>query len=181
MGPERVRGWRRDWQERTKLQRIDLYTRVTLCLLPWVFLLSWGLMPLGAILDRGPGAVALGAAFFALNVVQCVLSNRNVGPAFAHYRGAEPFPPRRLRLPAVLLAAATGLLVALAAVDAVSEAGLALLVLDLPLAFATPYVLLVPVRTYLLRSAAFAAAVVALLAAVGVPGGLLFGASLSLA
>ncbi|ARF77244.1 sensor histidine kinase [Kitasatospora albolonga] len=181
IGPERVRGWRRDWQERTKLQRIDLYTRVTLCLLPWVFLLSWGLMPLGAILDRGPGAVALGAAFFALNVMQCVLSNRNVGPAFAHYRGAEPFPPRRLRLPAVLLAAATGLLVALAAVDAVGEAGLALLVLDLPLAFATPYVLLVPVRTYLLRSAAFAAAVVALLAAVGVPGGLLFGASLSLA
>lgn len=176
----RVRGWRRGWQERTKLQRIDLYTRVTLCALPWVFLLSWGLMPLGVTLGRGPVAVSLGAAFFAVNAVQCVLSNRNVGPSFAHYRGTEPFPARRLRLPAALLAVQAGLLVALAAVGGVEEAGLVLLVLDLPLAFATPYVLLVPVRTYLLRCAVFAAVVVALLAAVGVPGGLLFGSALSL-
>ncbi|RBL86171.1 sensor histidine kinase, partial [Streptomyces cavourensis] len=115
----RVRGWRRGWQERTKLQRIDLYTRVTLCSLPWVFLLSWGLLPLGATLDHGPVAVALGAAFFTVNAVQCVLSNRNVAPAFAHYRGAEPFPPRRLRLPAALLAVLAGLLVALAAVGGI--------------------------------------------------------------
>lgn len=176
----RARGWRRGWQERTKLQRIDLYTRVTLCSLPWIFLVSWGLLPLGATLDDGPVAVALGAAFFAVNAVQCALSNLNVGPAFAHYRGAEPFPPRRLRLPAVLLAVLTGLLVALAGMGAIKEAGLALLVLDLPLAFTIPYVLLVPVRKFLLRCAAFAAVVMALLAVVGVPGGLLFGAALSL-
>ncbi|AXI72882.1 sensor histidine kinase [Streptomyces cavourensis] len=176
----RVRGWRRGWQERTKLQRIDLYTRVTLCSLPWVFLLSWGLLPLGATLDHGPVAVALGAAFFTVNAVQCVLSNRNVAPAFAHYRGAEPFPPRRLRLPAALLAVLAGLLVALAAVGGIDDPGLSLLVLDLPLAFTVPYVLLVPVRTYLLRCAAFAVVVLGLLAAVAAPAGLLFGAAVSL-
>ncbi|MFJ7062504.1 sensor histidine kinase [Streptomyces griseobrunneus] len=176
----RVRGWRRGWTERTKLQRIDLYTRVTLCALPWIFLVTWGLLPLGATLDRGPAAMALGGAFFVVNAVQCLLSNRNVSLSFAHYRGAEPFPMRRLRLPAALLAVLTGLLVALAAVGGIKDEGLALLVLDLPVAFTIPYVLLVPVRTYLLRCAAFAVVVVALLAAVGVPGGLLFGAALSL-
>ncbi|MET9942903.1 sensor histidine kinase, partial [Streptomyces halstedii] len=160
----RVRGWRRGWQERTKLQRIDLYTRLTLCALPWVFLVTWGLLPLGKALGQGPLPVSLAAAFLAVNAVQCVLSNRNVDTAFAHYRGVELFPLRRLRLPAVLLAVLTGLLVALAAVGGVGDAGLSLLVLDLPLAFATPYVLLVPVRTYLLRCAAYAVAVVALLA-----------------
>lgn len=176
----RVRGWRRGWQERTKLQRIDLYTRLTLCALPWVFLVTWGLLPLGKALGQGPLPVSLAAAFLAVNAVQCVLSNRNVDTAFAHYRGVELFPLRRLRLPAVLLAVLTGLLVALAAVGGVGDAGLSLLVLDLPLAFATPYVLLVPVRTYLLRCAAYAVAVVALLAAVGVPGRLLFGSAVSL-
>lgn len=176
----RIRGWRRGWQERTRLQRIDLYTQVTLCTLPWAFLLSWGLLPLGATLDQGPGAMALGAAFLAVNAFQSVLSNRNVAPAFAHYRGAEPFPPRRLRLPAVLLAVLTGLLVALAAVGGVDDAGLSLLVLDLPLAFTVPYVLLVPLRTYLLHCAAFAVVVTGLLAAVGTPGGMLLGAALSL-
>ncbi|MEW2067285.1 histidine kinase [Streptomyces sp. NPDC007346] len=176
----RVRGWRRGWQERTKLQRIDLYTRVTLCSLPWVFLVTWGLLPLGKAFGQGPVAVSLAVAFLVVNVAQCVLSNRNVAPAFAHYRGTRAFPPRRLRLPAALLALLTGLLVALAAVGGVEDAGLTLLVLDLPLAFATPYVLLVPVRSYLLHSAAYAVAVVALLAAVGGPGRMLFGAAFSL-
>ncbi|MEV4879309.1 sensor histidine kinase [Streptomyces cyaneofuscatus] len=176
----RVRGWRRGWHERTKLQRIDLYTRLTLCALPWVFLATWGLLPLGKAFGQGVVAVSLAVAFLVVNAAQCVLSNRNVAPAFAHYRGAEPFPLRRLRLPAVLLAVLTGLLVALAAVDGVEEAGLSLLVLDLPVAFTIPYVLLVSVRKFLLHCSAFAVVVLALLAAVGVPGGLLFGAVVSL-
>ncbi|MFD5200315.1 sensor histidine kinase [Streptomyces sp. NPDC058375] len=176
----RVRDWRLGWQERTKLQRIDLYSRGTLAGLPWVFLVSWGLLPLLPVLGEGPVPAGLALAFFTVNVAQCVLSNRNLGAAFAHHRGVEPYPRRRLRLPAALLAVLTGLLVALAAVGDLKDAGLALLVLDVPLAFALPYVLLVPVRTYLLQCAIFTAALVGLLAAVGVPGGLLFGAALSM-
>ncbi|MGW8487831.1 sensor histidine kinase [Streptomyces sp. NPDC055886] len=176
----RARDWRRGWQERTKLQRIDLYTRGTLAGLPWVFLVSWGLLPLLPVLGKGPVPAGLAVAYFTVNVIQCVLSNRDLGAAIAHHRGVEPYPRRRLRLPAALLAVLTGLLVALAAVGDLTDAGLALLVLDVPLAFAIPYVLLVPVRTYLLQSAIFTAALVGLLAAVGVPGGLLFGAALSM-
>jgi two-component system sensor histidine kinase DesK len=176
----RVRGWRRGWHERSKLQRIDLYTRVTLCSITWFFAVSWGLLPLGETLDKGSVAIALGGAFLAANIAQSVLSNRNLSPAFDDYRGTEPFPRGRLRLPAALQVLMTGLLVALAAVGGVKDEGLVLLVLDLPVAFAIPYVLLVPVRRFLLHSAAFSVAVLALLAAVGVPGGLLFGAVVSL-
>ncbi|MCI4040175.1 histidine kinase [Streptomyces sp. TRM75563] len=176
----RVRGWRRGWHERSKLQRIDLYTRVTLYSITWFFAVSWGLLPLGDALDSGSVAVALAAAFLVANVTQSVLSNRNLSAAFDHYRGAGPFPPGRLRLPVALQAVMTGVLVALASVNAVKDQGLVLLVLDLPVAFAIPYVLLIPVRRFLGLSAVYAALVVALLAAVGVPGGALIGATTSL-
>ncbi|MFF7010360.1 sensor histidine kinase [Streptomyces fimicarius] len=176
----RVRGWRRGWHERSKLQRIDLYTRVTLYSITWFFAVSWGLLPLGDALDNGSVAVALAAAFLVANVTQSVLSNRNLSAAFDHYRGAGPFPPGRLRLPVALQVVMTGVLVALAAVNGVKDQGLVLLVLDLPVAFAIPYVLLVPVRRYLGLCAVYAALVVALLAAVGVPGASLIGAASSL-
>ncbi|WP_256095137.1 sensor histidine kinase [Streptomyces sp. EN27] len=176
----RVRGWRRSWHERSKLQRIDLYTRVTLSSITWLFAVSWGLLPLSEALDEGAVAIALGAAFLVANIAQSVLSSRNLTPAFDAYRGLAPFPPGRLRLPAALQVAMTGLVVALAAVGGVRDEGLVLLVLDLPVAFSIPYVLIVPVRTFLLHAAAFSVAGTALLAAVGVPGGQLFGAVVSL-
>ncbi len=176
----RVRGWRRGWHERSKLQRIDLYTRVTLYSITWFFAVSWGLLPLGDALDNGSVAVALAAAFLVANITQSVLSNRNLSAAFDHYRGAGPFPPGRLRLPVALQVVMTGVLVALTAVNGVKDQGLVLLVLDLPVAFAIPYVLLVPVRRYLGLGAVYAALVVALLAAVGVPGASLIGAASSL-
>lgn len=176
----RVRGWRRGWHERSKLQRIDLYTRVTLYSITWFFAVSWGLLPLGDALDNGSVAVALAAAFLVANITQSVLSNRNLSAAFDHYRGAGPFPPGQLRLPVALQVVMTGVLVALAAVDGVKDQGLVLLVLDLPVAFAIPYALLVPVRRYLGLGAVYAALVVALLAAVGVPGASLIGAASSL-
>ncbi|MFC7355931.1 sensor histidine kinase [Streptomyces caviscabies] len=176
----RVRGWRRGWHERSKLQRIDLYTRATLYSITWFFAVSWGLLPLGDALDNGSVAVALAATFLVANITQSVLSNRNLSAAFDHYRGAGPFPPGRLRLPVALQVVMTGVLVALASVNGVKDQGLVLLVLDLPVAFAIPYVLLVPVRRFLGLGAVYAALVVALLAAVGVPGGALIGATSSL-
>lgn len=88
----RVRGWRRGWHERSKLERIDLYTRLTLCSITWFFAVSWGLLPLGETLDEGPVAMALGGAFLAANIAQSVLSNRNLTPAFDDYRGTTAFP-----------------------------------------------------------------------------------------
>ncbi|XUZ25555.1 sensor histidine kinase [Streptomyces sp. RMIT01] len=177
----RVRGWRRGWHERSKLQRIDLYTRATLCSMVWLFLLTWGFLPLGTVLDRGAWPVAIGAALFAVNVAQSVLSTVNVRPAFDHYRGAEPFARRRLRLPAVLLVALSGLLIALVAVDGLDDRALPVLAMDVPVAFAIPYALLVPARRFLLHAAAYIAAFVALLAAFGQAGTPLLGTALTMA
>ncbi|MER6601364.1 sensor histidine kinase [Streptomyces parvus] len=177
----RVRGWRRGWHERTKLQRIDLYTRVTLCSLVWLFLLTWGLLPLGTVFDRGAWAVAIGATLLAVNVAQSVLSNVNVGPAFDQYRGAEPFPRRRLRLPAVLLAVLSGLLIALMAVNGLDDRALPVMAMDVPIAFGIPYALLVPARRFLLHAAAYIAAFVALLAAFGGTGTPLLATALTMA
>ncbi|MBK3620123.1 sensor histidine kinase [Streptomyces sp. MBT98] len=177
----RVRGWRRGWHERSKLQRIDLYTRVTLCSLVWLFLLTWGLLPLGTVFDRGAWAVAIGATLLAVNVAQSVLSNVNVRPAFDHYRGAEPFPRRRLRLPAVLLVVLSGLLIALMAVDGLADRALPVMAMDVPIAFGIPYALLVPARKFLLHAAAYIAAFVALLAAFGGTGTPLLATALCMA
>ncbi|MFF2227255.1 sensor histidine kinase [Streptomyces globisporus] len=177
----RVRGWRRGWHERSKLQRIDLYTRVTLCSLVWLFLLTWGLLPLGTVFDRGAWAVAIGATLLAVNVAQSVLSNVNVRPAFDQYRGAEPFPRRRLRLPAVLLVVLSGLLIALMAVDGLDDRALPVMAMDVPIAFGIPYALLVPARKFLLHAAAYIAAFVALLAAFGGTGTPLLATALTMA
>ncbi|MGW1296892.1 sensor histidine kinase [Streptomyces sp. NPDC002533] len=177
----RVRGWRRGWHERSKLQRIDLYTRVTLCSMVWLFLLTWGFLPLGTVFDRGAWAVAIAATLFTVNVAQCVLSNVNVRPAFDHYRGAEPFPRRRLRLPAVLMVVLTGLVIALMAVDGLDAPALPVLAMDVPIAFGIPYALLVPARTFLLHAAAYIAGFVALLAAFGGTGTPLLATALTIA
>ncbi|CAM5315729.1 two-component sensor histidine kinase [Streptomyces californicus] len=68
----RVRSWRRGWHERSKLQRIDLYTRITLCSITWFFAVSWGLLPLGTALGEGPVAISLAGAFLVANVAQSV-------------------------------------------------------------------------------------------------------------
>ncbi|MEI7034440.1 sensor histidine kinase [Streptomyces pratensis] len=179
---ERARGWRRGWHERSRLQRIDLYTRVTLCSMSWVFLLTWGLLPLGATLDRGGWAMAVGGMVLAVNAALAVLSNLHVTPALAHYRGARPFPLRRLRLPAALLAVLAGLVVVLTAIDGLGDedGDTALLAMDVPVSFAVVYVLLVPARRYVAHSAAFIAAFVALLAAVGGSRPVLVGAAVSM-
>jgi two-component system sensor histidine kinase DesK len=170
-----IRGWRRRWQERTKLQKIDLYSRVTLCVMVWFLVASWGLLPLAGGVRHEPPALALGAALVVVSIVQCVVSNRITGPALDHYLGKAVFARRRLALPLALLALALALTAALRAVDGLEDGLIVLLLMQTPLAFTIPYALLVPVRALLLRYAASTAVVFALFAAVGVRGGELAG------
>jgi two-component system sensor histidine kinase DesK len=170
-----IRGWRRRWQERTKLEKIDLYSRVTLCVMVWFLVASWGLLPLAGGVRQDPVPLALGAALAVVSVAQCVACNRVTGPALDHYLGKAVFSHRRLALPLVLLVLALALTAALLALDGI-EGGLVVpLLMQAPLAFTIPYALLVPVRALLTRYAALTAVVCALFAAVGVRGGELAG------
>lgn len=171
----RVRGWRRGWQERSKLERIDLYSRLTVLVIPWLFTLSWQLVPLKKDIRHASLPLALGLALLVVCLAQCGLSNRNVRPSYAHYLGTSVFPRRRMAAPLALLLVGLGLLAALAAVDGVGGAGLLLMAMNAPMALVMTQVLLVPVRTFLVQSLALVALTTGVLAAAGVRGGILAG------
>ncbi|MCX4824157.1 histidine kinase [Streptomyces sp. NBC_01142] len=169
----RVRRWRDRWQARSRLQKIDLYSRATLCVLVWFLMATWSALPLLSGLRDEPLHLALGAALLAVNIAQCVVSNRSIGPAFDHYLGTSVFPRVRLVAPLVLLGVAVALVAALVAVNGIEDGGVAFLMMDIPLALTIPYSLLVPVRTFLLQYVVFAALHFGVFAAVGVRGGAL--------
>ncbi|MEU8507613.1 histidine kinase [Streptomyces brevispora] len=171
----RVRGWRRGWQERSKLDRIDLYSRLTVSAMPWLFTLSWQLAPMKADIRHAPLPLALGSALFVVCLAQCVLSNRNVRPSYDHYLGTSVFPPRRMVAPLILLMLGLGLLATLAAVDGIEPAGLLMMAMNAPIALVMTQVLLVPVRTFLIQSLVLVTLTTGVLAAAGVRGGTLAG------
>ncbi|MFD9489516.1 sensor histidine kinase [Streptomyces sp. NPDC059991] len=164
----RISGWRRRWQARSRIQKMDLYTRNTMKSMLWFFLLTWGGLPLLAAGPRSALVTALSVALLVLNIAQGVVGTRRIGPAYDDYLGHGTFPRRRLAAPAVLLGVGTALLAALTAMD--SRSAFPLLLTDLPIALMIPYALLVPARTFLLHCLGYAAAVVAFFAAAGVRG-----------
>ncbi|MEW2176086.1 histidine kinase [Streptomyces sp. NPDC005406] len=170
-----VRGWRRSWQERSKLQRIDLYSRVTISSIPWLFALSWQLAPFKSDIRHEPLPLVLGSLLLLVSLAQCLLSNRNVQSSYAHYLGISVFPGRRLLAPLALLLLQVGLLALLAAVDGVAGAGLLLMSLNAPMAFVITRVLLVPVRAFVIESLLLTVTTTSALAAAGVRGGTLAG------
>jgi two-component system sensor histidine kinase DesK len=170
-----VGGLRRSWQRRSKLERIDLYSRLTLWVIPWLFALSWQLVPFKSDIRHAPLPISLGVALLLVSLVQCLLSNRNVQLSYQHYLGTAVFPRRRQLTPMALLLVHLGLLTALVGVDGVDGAGLLLMASNAPMAFAITQTLLVPVRTFLIQACALTALNLGVLAAVGVRGGTLLG------
>ncbi|MEU1436965.1 histidine kinase [Streptomyces sp. NPDC005786] len=170
-----VRGWRRRWQERSKLERIDLYSRVTISSIPWLFTLSWQLAPFKSDIRHEPLPLVLGSLLLLVSLGQCLLSNRNVQSSYAHYLGISVFPGRRMLAPMALLLLGVGLLATLAAVDGVAGAGLLLMSLNTPMAIVITRVLLVPVRTFMIESLFLTALTTGALAAAGVQGATLAG------
>ncbi|MEU2246021.1 histidine kinase [Streptomyces sp. NPDC019224] len=171
----RVRGWHRSWQERSKMERIDLYSRFTISCIPWLFALAWQGAPFHSDIRHEPLPLALGGALLLVSLAQCLLSNRNLPAAYEHYLGVSDFPGRRLLAPMVLLLLAVGLLAALAGVDGVRGAGLLLMTLNAPMALVITRVLLVPVRRFLVESLFLTVLITGALAAAGVRGGTLAG------
>ncbi|WP_330242229.1 sensor histidine kinase [Streptomyces sp. NBC_00525] len=169
----RVRGWRRSWQERSKLERIDLYSRFTISVMPWFFALAWQGVPFGSDIRHAPLPLALGAALLLASLAQCLLSNLNLPASYEHYLGTSVFPQRRLWAPVALLLLAIGLLAVLAGVDGVHGAGLLLMALNAPVALVITRVLLVPIRRFLIESLGLTALITGALAVAGVRGGTL--------
>lgn len=147
---------------------MDLYTRNTMKAMLWFFMLTWGGLPLLAAGPRSALVTALSVALLVLNIAQCVVGTRRIGPAYDDYLGHGTFARRLLVAPVVLLGTGTALLAVLTAMDRRSV--FPLLLTDLPIALMIPYALLVPARTFLLHCLGYAAVVVACFAAAGVRG-----------
>lgn len=94
-----VRGWHRSWQERSKMERIDLYSRFTISCIPWLFTLAWQGTPFDHDIRHEPLPLTLGLALLLVSLAQCLLSNRNLHPSYEHYLGISVFPERRLLAP----------------------------------------------------------------------------------
>lgn len=171
----RLRGWHRSWQERGKMERIDQYSRFTICAMPWLFTLCWQGAPFDHDIRHEPLPLALGVALLLVSLAQCVLSNRNLSVAYEHYLGTSVFPGRRLLAPVALMLLAVGLLATLTGVDGVHGSGLLLMALNAPMALVITRVLLVPVRRFVIESLCLTFLTTGALSASGLRGGTLAG------
>ncbi|MFJ7151263.1 sensor histidine kinase [Streptomyces sp. NPDC100445] len=156
----RIRNWqRRHWRERGKAERVELYTVVSWYVSVWIFSLGWLLLPLGTGLGHRPVAVVLGALLVGVSALQCAASTRLTRPALDHYLGRARLPAGAHRLPAVLLALALALDLALSALHAADAMTVRWAVSAGLLPFGLLYGLTVPVTVFLRRSALLAALV----------------------
>ncbi|MFZ3558815.1 sensor histidine kinase [Streptomyces sp. BH055] len=149
----RVRG---SWRERSKVERVELQSRVTLRSIHWFLLLGWSAGPLLFAFRSYPVAYVLGLALLAVGVLQCVVAYWHVGSALDQYLGRGTVPRRQEVAAAVLLGIGLALVTALFAVDAVNgakkdSAVLMLPLLFVPVPFGFAYTLTRPARTALRR------------------------------
>jgi two-component system sensor histidine kinase DesK len=154
----RIRRWQqRHWGERSKAERVELFSVLTWHGTVWFIMACWVLLPLPGGLTHRPVAYVLGAALALVAVLQCALTNRLTRTALDHYLGRAELPARTHRAPAVLLGLALALIVALAGLDAATPLAVRFTIGGVVLPFALLYGLTVPVRVFLRRSAVFAA------------------------
>ncbi|MEU9990692.1 histidine kinase [Streptomyces sp. NPDC048045] len=152
--PGRIMRWQqRHWEDRSKAERVELFSVVTWYCTVWFIMACWLLLPLVGTLPHRPVAYALSALLALVGILQCALSNRLTRTALDHYLGRAELPAGAHRAPAVLLGLALGLLVAIAGLHASAPMTVRFAIGGLLLPFALLYGLTVPVRVFLRRTA----------------------------
>ncbi|MFI5657986.1 sensor histidine kinase [Streptomyces sp. NPDC051684] len=155
------------WRDRSKVERVEWQTRITLRSVNWMFFLAWSVSGLAGSLRHGPVPYALGGCLVAVNLVQCLVGDRHALRALDQYLGRGPVPRRLTAASAALAVTALGLIVALAVTDSVRDGLIAMPLVFAPMPFACSYALTVPVRAFLRRAAVGVVLGVAVAAAVG--------------
>ncbi|MFC8129985.1 sensor histidine kinase [Streptomyces sp. NPDC057302] len=174
----RVRGLKRGWHERSKIEKVEFQSMVMWHVMPWIFFFSWASVPLGAGLRHGSLPLVLGCALIGAAVLQCVHVNRTLRRSVDHFLKRAERPRRDLAVSFALLVVALGLLIALQAVGGVKEETLAIATMFAVMPYGQSLGFAVPVRSYFIRFAVIDAATVAGFAAVGVHDGRLAGTAL---
>lgn len=177
----RIRGLKRGWHERSKIEKVEFQSMAMWHAMPWLFFFSWCSVPLGVALRHEPLPLVLGCALTVVAVLQCVHVNRTLRRSLDHFlQRAEP-PRRDLVVALALLILTLGLMLALQAADGVKAEVLTLGTMFVVMPYGQSLAFSVPIRTFFIRFAVIDAATVAGFAAVGVHGGRLVATALVIA
>ncbi|WP_371528336.1 histidine kinase [Streptomyces sp. NBC_01283] len=171
----RIQGLKRGWHERSKIEKVEFQSMAMWHAMPWVFLVSWGSVPLLVAVRHGPLPLALGCSLLLTAVLQCVHVNRTMRRSLDHFlKRAQP-PRRDLAVSLALMVTTLGLVVALQAVRGVEAEMLTLATMFAVMPYGQSLAFAVPIRTFFIRFAVIGAATVAAFAAIGVHDGRLVG------
>lgn len=158
----RIRGWqRRHWRDRSKAERVELQSVLTWYATTWLFSFSWLALPLVGGIAQRPVPLVVGGLLLLVSALQCAEANRLTRPVLDHYLGRADLPPRALRPAAVLLVLALALPLVLAALGGSDPMAIRLAVGAALLPFGVLYGLMLPLVTFLRRSAVLAVVLMA--------------------
>ncbi|WP_425831440.1 sensor histidine kinase [Streptomyces fractus] len=169
------------WRDRSKVERVEWQTRVTLRAVNWLFFAAWSVTGLAGSVLHGTVPHALAGSLLAVNLVQCVIGDRHALAGLDQYLGRRPVPRALTGASAALAVIALGLIVALTVTDSVRADLISMPLVFAPMPFACAYALTVPVRTFARRAAVAVVAGVAVAAAIGTSAGGLVVVALMLA
>ncbi|MEV0317622.1 sensor histidine kinase [Streptomyces sp. NPDC050658] len=161
---------RRGWHGLSKIEKVELQSLAMWHAMPWIFFLSWGLLPLGVSMRNDPLPLTLGWTLIVVAALQCLHCNRTLRRSLDHYLKRAELPRRDLAVSRGLMITMVALAVALQAVDGVTEGMLGFATLFLAVPYGQSLAFAVPVRSFFLRFAVLDAVMVAAFAAAGMRG-----------
>lgn len=177
----RVRGWKREWRDLSKIQKVEFQSMAMWHCMPWIFFVSWGSLPLGVNLVREALPLTLGWTLIAVAALQSVHVNRTLRRSVDHYLKRAGMPRRDLAVACALMVVALGLTVALTAIDGVKDEMVSFPTMFLAIPYGQALAFAVPVRSFLIHFAVLDAVTVGAFAAAGARGGQLVGTALVIA
>ncbi|WP_245238939.1 histidine kinase [Streptomyces sp. MZ04] len=177
----RIRGLKRGWHERSKIEKVEFQSVTMWHAMPWLFYVSWGSLPLGVSVRQQTLPLILGSALVAVAAVQCLHVNRTLRRSIDHYLKRAEAPRRDLAVSTGLMIVVLGLVLALLAVDGVEEGMLTFATMFAVMPYGESLAFAVPIRTFLIRFAVIDVVMVAASAAVGIHDGRLAGTAVVIA
>ncbi|NEB81058.1 sensor histidine kinase, partial [Streptomyces sp. SID14478] len=154
MGAATLRGAdvRVRWRDRSKIERVEWQTQFMLRAVNWLFFLAWSALGLVGSLEGRTGYL-LGGALIAVNVAQCLVADRHMRAALDQYLGRRQVPRAMTVAAGLLGVVALGLIAALAASGSTKAGLIAMPLMFAPMPFASTYVLVTPVWTFVRQAA----------------------------
>ncbi|MET9292757.1 histidine kinase [Streptomyces sp. NPDC003077] len=161
----------RRWRDRSRISKLDTFSRAMFNVLPWPLLLGWVLLPMGSDLVREPLPLTLGAALLVCAAAQAVVGIVATQRALDQYLGKGRATRRQLVSLVVLSAACLALDITLVGTHGLKPASFSVSLAYLVAMLGGPFCLLMPMRWFAAAVAGLAGLLAGAFAAVGAIGG----------